>query len=136
MIPVVSDGLKPFTVYAARRPRQGCKNAGCAIVVGGLGVGAAKTRRIMKLPAAVTLAFTPYVRIPPSWPNGRSAQRHEILLQIRWSRRLSDNDPVRRLAHHARRRAEPRPAVLAPQPIPGYAGNRQLHGWTLVVPTL
>ena len=32
-----------------------------AIVVGGLGVGAAKTTdAIMKLPPAVTLAFTPY----------------------------------------------------------------------------
>jgi polysaccharide deacetylase 2 family uncharacterized protein YibQ len=62
MIPVVSDGLKPFTVYAAEADRaKAAKMPVIAIVVAGLGVGAAKTTdAIMKLPSAVTLAFTPY----------------------------------------------------------------------------
>ena len=62
MIPMVADGLKPFTVYAAEADRaKAAKMPVVAIVVGGLGVGAAKTvDAIMKLPPAVTLAFTPY----------------------------------------------------------------------------
>ena len=68
MIPVVADGLKPFTVYAADADRtKAAKMPVIAIVVGGLGVGAAKTAdAIMKLPPAVTLAFTPYGADPPS----------------------------------------------------------------------
>src|SRR3989442_13534543 len=54
-----------------------------AIVVAGLGVGAAKTTdAIMKLPAAVTLAFTPYGSDPAKLAERARAQRHEILLQI------------------------------------------------------
>ncbi len=58
----VPDGLKPFTVYAAEADRaKAAKMPVIAIVVAGLGVGAAKTTdAIMKLPSAVTLAFTPY----------------------------------------------------------------------------
>ena len=61
MIPVVADGLKPFTVYAAEADRaKAAKMPVVSIVVAGLGVGAAKTTdAIMKLPPAVTLAFTP-----------------------------------------------------------------------------
>src|SRR5204863_6559301 len=58
MIPVVADGLRPFTVYAAGTDAERAKAAkmpSIAIVVGGLGVGAAKTAdAIMKLPGAVT----------------------------------------------------------------------------------
>jgi uncharacterized protein len=44
MIPVVADGLKPFTVYAAEADRaKAAKMPVVAIVVVGLGVGAAKT---------------------------------------------------------------------------------------------
>src|SRR5207237_4164239 len=62
MIPMMADGLKPFTVYAAEADRaKAAKMPVVAIVVGGLGVGAAKTgEAIIKLPGAVTLAFTPY----------------------------------------------------------------------------
>ena len=34
-------------------------------------------------------------------------------------------------AHHAERRAESRPAVLAPQPVPGLCRDRQFHGRAL-----
>src|SRR5882672_12964251 len=82
MIPVIADGLKPFTAYAAEADRvKAAKMPVIAIVVGGLGVGAAKTTEaIMKLPAAVTLAFTPYGSDPAKLAERARAQRHEILL--------------------------------------------------------
>jgi polysaccharide deacetylase 2 family uncharacterized protein YibQ len=66
-----------------------------AIVVGGLGVGAAKTTdAIMKLPPAVTLAFTPYGSDPAKLADRARAQRHEILLQIPMEPfDYPDNDP-------------------------------------------
>jgi polysaccharide deacetylase 2 family uncharacterized protein YibQ len=96
MIPVVSGGLKPFTVYAAEADRaKAARMPVVAIVVGGLGVGAAKTTdAIMKLPAAVTLAFTPYGSDPGKLAERARAQRHEILLQIPMEPfDYPDNDP-------------------------------------------
>jgi hypothetical protein len=96
MIPVVSDGLKPFTVYAADADRvKAAKMPVVAIVIGGLGVGAAKTLdAIMKLPPAVTLAFTPYGSDPSKLAERARAQRHEILLQIPMEPfDYPDNDP-------------------------------------------
>ncbi|GCC48326.1 hypothetical protein chiPu_0032417, partial [Chiloscyllium punctatum] len=84
MIPAVADGLKPFTVYAAEADRaKAARMPVVAVVVAGLGVGAAKTTdAIMKLPPAVTLAFTPYGADPGKLAERARAQRHEILLQI------------------------------------------------------
>jgi hypothetical protein len=96
MIPVVADGLKPFTVYAAEADRaRAARMPVVAIVVGGLGVGAAKTTEaIMKLPPAVTLAFTPYGSDPGKLAERARAQRHEILLQIPMEPfDYPDNDP-------------------------------------------
>ena len=96
MIPVVADGLKPFTVYAAEADRaKAAKMPVVSIVVGGLGVGAAKTTdAIMKLPAAVTLAFTPYGSDPGKLAERARAQRHEILLQVPMEPYdYPDNDP-------------------------------------------
>ena len=96
MIPVIADGLKPFTAYAAEADRvKAGKMPVVAIVVGGLGVGAAKTTEaIMKLPAAVTLAFTPYGSDPAKLAERARAQRHEILLQIPMEPfDYPDNDP-------------------------------------------
>ncbi len=96
MIPVVADGLKPFTVYAAEADRaKAAKMPVVAIVIGGLGVGAAKTAdAIMKLPPAVTLAFTPYGADPSKLTERARAQRHEILLQIPMEPfDYPDNDP-------------------------------------------
>ena len=96
MIPVVAEGLKPFTVYAAEADRaKAAKMPVVAIVVGGLGVGAAKTTdAIMKLPSAVTLAFTPYGSDPSKLAERARAQRHEILLQIPMEPfDYPDNDP-------------------------------------------
>ena len=96
MIPVASDGLKPFTVYAAEADRvKAAKMPVVAMVVGGLGVGAAKTAdAIVKLPPAVTLAFTPYGSDPTKLAERARAQRHEILLQIPMEPfDYPDNDP-------------------------------------------
>jgi uncharacterized protein len=96
MIPVMADGLKPFTVYAAEADRaKAAKMPVIAIVVGGLGVGAAKTvDAIMKLPAAMTLAFTPYGADPTKLAERARAQRHEILLQVPMEPfDYPDNDP-------------------------------------------
>ncbi|RQH04827.1 divergent polysaccharide deacetylase family protein [Bradyrhizobium sp. RP6] len=96
MIPVVADGLKPFNVYAADADRaKAAKMPVVAIVIGGLGVGAAKTSdAIMKLPPAVTLAFTPYGADPGKLAERARAQRHEIFLQIPMEPYdFPDNDP-------------------------------------------
>ncbi|WP_342736615.1 divergent polysaccharide deacetylase family protein [Bradyrhizobium sp. B117] len=96
MIPVVAGDLKPFNVYAADADRaKAAKMPVVAIVIGGLGVGAAKTTdAIMKLPAAVTLAFTPYGADPGKLAERARAQRHEIFLQIPMEPYdFPDNDP-------------------------------------------
>jgi len=96
MIPVVADGLKPFNVYAADADRaKAAKMPVVAIVIGGLGVGAAKTTdAIMKLPPAVTLAFTPYGADPGKLAERARARRHEIFLQIPMEPYdFPDNDP-------------------------------------------
>jgi len=96
MIPTTSDGLKPFTAYAGEADRaKAAKMPVVAIVVGGLGVGAAKTvEAILRLPAAVTLAFTPYGSDPTKLVERARAQHHEILLQIPMEPYdYPDNDP-------------------------------------------
>jgi len=96
LIPVIADGLKPFTAYAAESDRaKAAKVPAVAIVIGGLGIGAAKTAdAIMKLPPAVTLAFTPYGTEPGKLAERARAQRHEILLQIPMEPYdYPDNDP-------------------------------------------
>ncbi|OKO86222.1 polysaccharide deacetylase [Bradyrhizobium sp. NAS80.1] len=96
MIPVVSNGLKPFNVYAADADRaKAARMPVVAIVIGGLGVGAAKTTdAIMKLPPAITLAFTPYGTDPGKLAERARAQRHEIFLQIPMEPYdFPDNDP-------------------------------------------
>src|SRR3954469_19965238 len=98
MIPVAADGLRPFTAYAGGTEADRARAArmpAVAIVIGGLGVGAAKTSdAIMKLPSAVTLAFTPYGSDPGKLVERARAQRHEILLQVPMEPfDYPDNDP-------------------------------------------
>jgi polysaccharide deacetylase 2 family uncharacterized protein YibQ len=98
MVPIAADGLKPFTAYAAGSDAERAKAAKMpviAIVIGGLGVGAAKTTEaIMKLPPAITLGFTPYGSDPGKLVERARAQRHEVLLQIPMEPfDYPDNDP-------------------------------------------
>ncbi|MBB5053354.1 hypothetical protein HNQ36_003345 [Afipia massiliensis] len=98
MIPVTADGLKSFRVYAAGSDTErasAAKKPTIAIVVTGLGVGAAKTAdAITKLPGAVTLAFTPYGSDPGKLVERARAQKHEVLLQVPMEPfDYPDNDP-------------------------------------------
>lgn len=98
MIPVAADGLKSFRAYAAGGDAEraiAAKKPVIAIVISGLGVGAAKTAdAIMKLPGAVTLAFTPYGSDPGKLVERARAQKHEVLLQVPMEPfDYPDNDP-------------------------------------------
>src|SRR3954471_3590028 len=98
MIPIAADGLKPFTAYAAGSDAdraRAAKTPSVAIVIGGLGVGAAKTSEaILKLPPAATLAFTPYGSNPGKLVERARAQRHEVWLQVPMEPfDYPDNDP-------------------------------------------
>lgn len=98
MIPIAADGTTPFTAYAASTPSERAKAATMptvAIVVGGLGIGAAKTTEsILNLPGAVTLAFTPYGSDPAKLVTRARSQHHEILLQVPMEPfDYPDNDP-------------------------------------------
>lgn len=98
MVPIAADGMKPVSAYAAGSDAErarAMKTPSIAIVIGGLGVGAAKTTEaIMKLPAAVTLGFTPYGSDPGKLVERARAQRHEVLLQVPMEPfDYPDNDP-------------------------------------------
>lgn len=98
MIPVAADGLKSFRAYAAGGDAEraiAAKKPVIAIVISGLGVGAAKTAdAITKLPGAVTLAFTPYGSDPGKLVERARAQKHEVLLQVPMEPfDYPDNDP-------------------------------------------
>jgi uncharacterized protein len=98
MLPIAADGLKPSGVYAGGneilRARASTMPA-IAIVIHGLGVGAAKTNdAIVKLPGAVTLAFTPYGADPAKLVERARSQGHEVLLQVPMEPfDYPDNDP-------------------------------------------
>jgi polysaccharide deacetylase 2 family uncharacterized protein YibQ len=97
-IPVAADGLKPSQVYAGGneiiRARASTMPV-ISVVIHGLGVGAAKTNdAIVKLPGAVTLAFTPYGSDPAKLVERARAQGHEVLLQLPMEPfDYPDNDP-------------------------------------------
>jgi polysaccharide deacetylase 2 family uncharacterized protein YibQ len=98
MLPIAIGALKPVTAYAAGSEAdraKAMKTPSIAIVIGGLGVGAAKTAdAIMKLPPAVTLGFTPYGSDPGKLVERARAQRHEVLLQLPMEPfDYPDNDP-------------------------------------------
>lgn len=81
---IAADGARPADLYA--RPIKEAILAGTprvAIVIGGLGVGLSSTSdAIAKLPAAVTLAFTPYGTDLDRWVSRARGNGHEILLQV------------------------------------------------------
>ena len=98
MIPVAADGLKPSSVYAGGNEiirARASTMPSIAIVIHGLGVGAAKTNdAIVKLPGAVTLAFTPYGSDPTKLVERARTQGHEVLLQVPMEPfDYPDNDP-------------------------------------------
>ncbi len=98
MIPVAAGTLKPFSAYAMATDADRAKAdkmPTVAIVVTGLGVGAARTNEaVMKLPRAVALAFTPYGSEPGKLVEDARAKQHEVLLQLPMEPfDYPDNDP-------------------------------------------
>lgn len=98
MIPVAASGLTPAKAYArggdAERARASSTPA-IAVVINGLGIGAAKTNdAIIKLPGAVTLAFTPYGSDPAKLVERARTEGHEVFLQVPMEPfDYPDNDP-------------------------------------------
>jgi len=97
MIPKVgTDGRRPADVYARVQPSMAKSDVPrIAIVVSGLGVGAKLTAdAIAKLPAPVTLAFTPYGPETANYVSKARESNHEILLQVAMEPfDYPDNDP-------------------------------------------
>ena len=94
---IAADGTRPADIYARPLKPAFDKVAGprVAIVVGGLGIGAAGTfEALAKLPAAVTLAFAPYGTDLPRWVARARTEGHEVLLQVPMEPfDYPDNDP-------------------------------------------
>jgi len=76
------DGRKPMQVYAGAADR-GEKRPRVGLVLGGIGLSAAdSTAAIEQLPAAVTLAFSPYAQNPMGLAQAARARGHEILISL------------------------------------------------------
>jgi polysaccharide deacetylase 2 family uncharacterized protein YibQ len=79
------DGARPADLYAsATAPAPARPDAPrIAIVIGGLGVGGSTTTEALaKLPAVVTLTFSPYGTDADRWVARARGEGHEILLQV------------------------------------------------------
>jgi polysaccharide deacetylase 2 family uncharacterized protein YibQ len=89
------DGLRPAEAYANPVKPSRRDTPRVALVVGGLGVSATATAdAIASLPAAVTLAFTPYGGGLDSFAARARAAGHELLLQVPMEPYdYPDNDP-------------------------------------------
>jgi len=76
-----ADGRRPFDVYA--RPWSGARGARVAIVIGGMGLSQTGTQAaIEKLPAEVTLAFSPQGNSLGRWMQAARQRGHELIMQI------------------------------------------------------
>ena len=93
---MASDGKRPLEQYARVDPTiERARGPRIAIVIGGLGIGAAATgNAISKLPPSVTLAFAPYGTDMPRWAGRARSKGHELLLQLPMEPTdYPDNDP-------------------------------------------
>ena len=82
LLPIVAaDGRTPAQAYA--RPFKDNGKPKIALVIGGLGLNAASTRKaIENLPPEVTLSFVPYAEGLQGWIDLARANGHEVLLEI------------------------------------------------------
>lgn len=90
------DGARALTAYAqAAIPAAKASLPKIAVVVGGLGIGAASTAEAMaKLPAPVTFAFAPYGTDLARLGTRARSEGHELLLQLPMEPfDYPDNDP-------------------------------------------
>lgn len=95
---VAQDGTRPADSYARPvKTAQGATPNGprVVIVIGGLGIGVGNTvEAIGKLPAPVTLAFTPYGNDIDKFVSRARSDNHEVLLQVPMEPfDYPDNDP-------------------------------------------
>jgi polysaccharide deacetylase 2 family uncharacterized protein YibQ len=94
---VGADGTRAADLYARPRKPGSDKASGprVAIVVGGLGIGAAGTFEAFgKLPGPVTFAFAPYGADVARWVARARGEGHEVLLQVPMEPfDYPDNDP-------------------------------------------
>ena len=80
-LPRIADGLTPFEAYRVRKPVVAANRV--AIVIGGLGLSQTGTKRaIERLPADVTLAFSPDGNSLRRWTEAARKEGHEIALQL------------------------------------------------------
>jgi polysaccharide deacetylase 2 family uncharacterized protein YibQ len=81
VLPIVGpDGRKPWQAYA--RPFTANGKPKVALVIGGLGLNPAYTRRAIELlPPEVTLSFAPYADGLQGWIDLARAHGHEVLLE-------------------------------------------------------
>ncbi len=91
---IAADGRKPMDVYARAFDRNDPRPR-IAIIVGGLGLGEAVTQAAVdRLPAGVTLAFTPYGSSLQGLVSTARANGHEVLLELPMEPfDFPDNDP-------------------------------------------
>lgn len=75
-----ADGRTPFEAYRRQRMAEG--EAGVAVVLGGLGLDAAATRRAIALPADISLAFAPYAKDLPALMTEARKAGHEVLIEL------------------------------------------------------
>ncbi len=82
-VPIIAaDGRRPMDLYSRAFDRSDPRPR-IAIIVGGLGIGEAITQSaIDKLPAAITLSFTPYGTALQSSVSAARAAGHEVLLEL------------------------------------------------------
>ncbi len=92
-----ADGTRPAEAYAqpVKAAHGSPDGPRVAIIVGRLGIGANSTvEAVTKLPAAITLAFTPYTADVAQMVGRARAEGHEVLLQVPMEPfDYPDNDP-------------------------------------------
>ena len=81
LLPVIArDGRTPFGAYS--RPFTSNGRPKIALMVGGLGLNATTTKAaIERLPAEITLSFTPYADGLQAWIDMARAHGHEVMLE-------------------------------------------------------
>ena len=77
---VAADGRTPFAAY--RRLQVVGEDGGVAVVLGGLGLDPALTRRALALPPEVSLAFAPYAKDVGAQMARARESGHEVLIEL------------------------------------------------------
>lgn len=82
LVPMIAaDGAKPWRYYAKAFSRQGSQPM-IAIVVTGLGHNKTVTDFALRLPADMTLSFSPYAKNVGSWASAARLAGHEFLVDL------------------------------------------------------